>query len=88
MITNNDQNGNYLVEVFARKARVNTFQAPTRTDAVEEAWKIYRRRAMVTTRQTRKVQICRLWKRPGRGFTVTDVEDITPELRRRWSDEL
>lgn len=88
MITDDNQNGNYLVELFALKRRVVTFQTRTFDDAVEEAWKVYHHRQLNTNTQTRKVTVCRIWKRPGRGWTVTDAQDITQQLRQRWDAEL
>lgn len=87
MITNDNQNGNYLVEVFAVKKRVANFQTRTFEDAIEEAFKIYRRRQQNLNTPTRKVTVCRIWKRSGRGWSVTDHQDITQLLKQRWDAE-
>lgn len=85
-IINDDRDGNYLVEVFAIKQRVNSFQTRTLEDAIEEAWRVYQRRQQNTATQTRKVTVCRMW-RAAHGWRRTDHQDITQQLRERWNKE-
>jgi hypothetical protein len=83
-----NQNGNYLVEIFGPRKRVDHFQTRNLEDATEEAWQRFRSRQNSTARITSKITVCRIWQPlNGHGWRVTDSQNLTEQMFRRW-DEL
>lgn len=86
-ITNDDKDGNYLVEFFGPKRRVVHFQTRTIEDAKEEAWQTFHSRNSSTNRITTKVLVSQMRVHPGpprKTWTRENTENIYRELWDRW----
>ena len=81
----NNQNGNYLVEIYGPRRRVDSFQTANSDDALEEAWSRFRSRQNSMARITTKITVCRIWRPSnGHGWRVTEFNDITEQMFKRW----